>query len=52
MNLKDLGKDEFGVKLQFPNRRCVNCVKYPCFKDIDKCRSNFAAYGCIYYKGI
>lgn len=43
-------KDKYGVKLKYPTRKCVNCTRYPCFKDIDKCSSNFAAYGCIYYK--
>lgn len=49
MNLKQLGKDEFGVKLKFPARKCSFCKKYPCFKGMDKCVSNFAAYGCIKY---
>lgn len=44
-----LGKDRYGVKLKFPNRKCTDCVKYPCFSGFDKCVSNFAAYGCFYY---
>lgn len=44
-------KDKFGVKLKFPDRDCKQCLKYPCFLGIDKCSSNFAMYGCVYYKG-
>lgn len=44
------GKDQIGVKLKFPNRKCKLCKKYPCFKGIEKCVSNFAACGCTYYK--
>lgn len=47
----NLGKDEFGTKLKYPNRQCKQCKKYPCFLDIEKCSSNFAAYGCFYYEG-
>lgn len=43
-------KDEFGVKLKYPNRSCEKCKKYPCFPEITKCSSDFATYGCIYYK--
>lgn len=46
----NIEKDEYGVKLKFPNRTCKQCIRYPCFANIDKCASNFAAYGCIYYE--
>lgn len=39
-------KDEFGVKIKYPDRTCKKCKKYPCFLGIEKCVSNFAAYGC------
>lgn len=39
-------KDKFGVKLKFPDRDCKQCQKYPCFLGIERCLSNFAAYGC------
>lgn len=42
--------DQYGVKIKFPDRTCKNCKKYPCFAGIHKCVSNFAAYGCSYYK--
>lgn len=42
-------KDEFGVKLKYPNRSCKTCKKYPCFEGITKCVSDFAKYGCIFY---
>lgn len=43
--------DKLGVKLKFPERKCTKCVKYPCFMGIETCKSNFAGYGCTYYKG-
>lgn len=45
-----IDKDKFGVKLKFPDRDCKQCQRYPCFPEINKCISNFAAYGCTYYK--
>lgn len=50
MNPVGIEKDKFGVKLKFPNRKCKQCQRYPCFAGIDKCRSNFASYGCFLYK--
>ena len=50
MNLIKVTKDKFGVKLKFPDRTCKSCKKYPCFKGMDKCVSDFSKYGCIYYK--
>ena len=48
-NLK-IVKDDYGIKLKFPERSCEKCKKFPCFPEIDKTSSNFAAYGCIYFK--
>lgn len=42
-------KDRFGIKLKYPDRNCKSCRKYPCFVGIDKCKSDFAKYGCIFY---
>ena len=50
VKINSIEKDKFGVKLKFPNRKCVNCKRYPCFPEIEKCSSDFAAYGCTYYK--
>ena len=50
IKINSIDKYKFGVKLKFPNRKCKQCQKYPCFPEIDKCLSNFAAYGCTYYK--
>ena len=50
INPAELGKDKFGIKLKFPNRNCKQCQRYPCFPEINKCMSNFAAYGCTYYR--
>lgn len=43
-------KDPWGIKYKYPNRNCKECRLYPCFEGIDKCVSNFAAYGCVEYK--
>lgn len=49
MNPIKVRKDEYGVKLKFPDRTCESCRKYPCFDGIKKCSCDFAKYGCIYY---
>lgn len=50
INSVGIEKDKYGVKLKYPNRKCKDCRRYPCFPEITKCSSNFAAYGCVYYK--
>lgn len=50
MSVVGIDKDKFGVKLKFPNRNCKQCQKYPCFPGFERCNSNFASYGCIYFK--
>lgn len=52
MNPIGIKKDKYGVKLKYPNRNCTLCCKYPCFKGMQKCVSNFASYGCKYYKEV
>lgn len=47
--MKFIDKDQFGVKLKFPARKCKRCKKYPCFEGFKKCKCNFAAYGCVLY---
>lgn len=49
MNPIKVIKDEYGVKLKFPDRTCQSCRKYPCFDGIKKCSCDFAKYGCTYY---
>lgn len=49
IKVNDIINDKYGVRLKYPNRQCKLCKKYPCFSGIEKCTSNFAAYGCIYY---
>lgn len=44
-------KDPFGIKLKYPYRTCKDCQNYPCFPEIDICKSDFAKYGCIEYNG-
>lgn len=41
--------DGYGINYKYPERKCSQCIKYPCFKGIEKCRSEFAAYGCLDY---
>lgn len=43
-------KDENGVKYKCPERSCKECSKYPCFKNQDDCRCDFAKYGCTDFK--
>lgn len=50
ISIANIDKDPYGVKLKFPNRKCRDCLQYPCFSGMEKCVSNFAAYGCIYYR--
>ena len=44
-----MNTDPFGIKYKFPTRSCKECRKYPCFQGIERCISDFAKYGCIYY---
>lgn len=37
-------------KTKFPNRSCTECKKYPCMKNFEIFRSDFAKYGCKNYK--
>lgn len=49
MSIVGINKDKFGTKLKFPTRDCKLCQRFPCFSGIEKCLSNFAAYGCSIY---
>lgn len=49
MNSIKLIKDKYGIRLKYPERTCKTCRRYPCFTGIDKCRSDFAKYGCNLY---
>ena len=42
--------DVNGVVYKFPERKCVDCKKYPCFQGIENCFCDLAKYGCIQYK--
>ena len=50
MNPLKIIRDKYGIKLKYPNRTCKKCKKYPCFMGIDKLSSDFAKYGCVYFK--
>lgn len=45
-------QDKNSINLKFPDRTCKSCTTYPCFIGIEKCKSDFAKYGCIYFKEI
>lgn len=45
-------KDKDGFHYKHPERSCNRCMKYPCLKDMDKLKSEFAKYGCTYYEDI
>ena len=35
--------------IKYSDRSCKKCKKYPCFRGIDKCKSDFAKCGCYDY---
>ena len=37
---------------RFPERSCKTCIKYPCIKDMQNYKSDFAKCGCINYADI
>lgn len=45
-------KDKDGFHYKHPERSCKRCMKYPCLKDMDKLKSDFARYGCLNYEDI
>lgn len=48
--VNNFGKDRDGVKYQYPERTCIECRKYPCFRGIEKRQCDYAKYGCINYE--
>lgn len=42
-------KDKDGVKLQYPDRCCFECKKYPCMNNMESFKCDFAKYGCKDY---
>jgi len=36
-------------EIRYPERTCIECIRYQCFKGQDKF-SDFAKYGCIKYE--
>lgn len=38
------------IKLKYPDRSCKGCKSYPCFIGMEKCKSDFAKYGCTLWK--
>ena len=43
-------KDEYGIQLKFPDRKCEDCMWYPCMANFHIFNSPFAVYGCKEYK--
>lgn len=44
-----LGKDRWGIEYKFPLRTCKDCKKYPCISGMNRCKCDFARYGCLDY---
>ena len=44
--------DGSGYTYRFPERSCKTCIKYPCIKDMQNYKSDFAKFGCINYSDI
>lgn len=44
------GKDKDGVKYQYPQRTCKDCIKYPCFRGQERMTCDYAKYGCRKYE--
>lgn len=43
-------KDEYGIQIKFPNRKCTDCMWYPCMPNFEQFKCHFAIYGCRDYK--
>lgn len=43
-------KDKNGFTYTHPERRCKDCTKYPCIRNMDRLLSDFAKYGCVKYE--
>lgn len=41
--------DSSGIELKYPKRTCNKCIRYPCLKNMELCRCDFAKYGCLDY---
>lgn len=48
--IKHFDRDREGIIYKYPGRRCKDCVKYPCFRGIEKAEVDFAMYGCRDYR--
>lgn len=43
------GEDRWGIKYQYPDRTCKDCVDYPCIQNQQILKCDFAKYGCKKY---
>jgi hypothetical protein len=43
-------KDRWGIQLKYPDRKCEDCLWYPCMVNFHIFHSPFAVYGCKDYK--
>lgn len=41
--------DRWGAIIKYPQRSCKDCKNFPCFANFDKCKCDFAKYGCVDY---
>lgn len=44
-------RDQDGVRIYNPERTCLECKHNPCILGQDKCKADFAKYGCVMYDG-
>ena len=44
-----VGEDRWGIKYQYPDRTCEDCVSYPCIQNQHTLKCDFAKYGCRNY---
>lgn len=44
-----VGEDRWGIKYQYPDRACEDCVSYPCIQNQHTLKCDFAKYGCRNY---
>lgn len=43
-------KDEYGIQIKFPDRKCEDCKWYPCMNNFEIFNTKFAKYGCRDYQ--
>lgn len=47
MNFEEFNRDKDGIIYKYPERTCLKCKKYPCFRGQSNLSCDFAKYGCV-----